>query len=427
MAVLLGSQLGLLRRYRRRAFLVVLLAFLVIVVEPYHHVQTAFDYPRPSENTDPPFFDQCITPKDAADSTPRQSGVLFMMARNNEADAAAKTVRNLENYFNQWYHYPWVFLNDQPFEKRFIERVTKQVTNGTRLVFDTIGSPMWGWPEQFGEKQQVKAMKSWDRMVEGQGNEFRVGSHAQKASYHHMCRFNSGFFFDHPAMREFKWYWRVEPGVSFTCDVPYDPFYHMAKRNKTYGYTIALWELGRTAPSLFRATSDFADKLPGPRPALWQALHEASWAPWPIRKYLVPLFPSKNARGDGWNMCHFWSNFEIADLDFFRSERYRDYFAHLDKLGGFHFERWGDAPVHSLAAAMFLQPEQIHYFEDIGYKHSPFQHCPENGCHCSCNTVGTVGQYCLDRIRTTVQPAVRDSGKSGGPWKLGAWGRGGLR
>jgi len=51
----------------------------------------------------------------------------------------------------------------------------------------------------------------------------------------------------------------------------------------------------------------------------------------------------------GWdgeyNLCHFWSNFEIASLDFWRGEAYMKYFETLDKAGGFYYERWGDAPV----------------------------------------------------------------------------------
>jgi hypothetical protein len=39
------------------------------------------------------------------------------------------------------------------------------------------------------------------------------------------------------------------------------------------------------------------------------------------------------------------------------------------KEGGFFYERWGDAPVHSLAAALFLKPEEIHFFQDIGCKY----------------------------------------------------------
>ena len=32
-------------------------------------------------------------------------------------------------------------------------------------------------------------------------------------SYRHMCRWNSGFFYKHPRLKDFDWYWRVEPDV----------------------------------------------------------------------------------------------------------------------------------------------------------------------------------------------------------------------
>lgn len=73
-------------------------------------------------------------------------------------------------------------------------------------------------------------------------------------------------------------------------------------------------------------------------------------------------------------MCHSWSNFEIADLEFFRSNAYREVFKYLDRDGGFYYERWGDAPVRSLAAAMLLQPEEVHHFSDLGYVHGVLQY-----------------------------------------------------
>lgn len=36
-------------------------------------------------------------------------------------------------------------------------------------------------------------------------------------SYRHMCRWNSGFFYRHPRLLDFDWYWRVEPDVSDFC------------------------------------------------------------------------------------------------------------------------------------------------------------------------------------------------------------------
>lgn len=79
-----------------------------------------------------------------------------------------------------------------------------------------------------------------------------------------------------------------------------------------------------------------------------------------------------------YNLCHFWSNFEIARVDVFDNELYNAYFKYLEETGGFWSERWGDAPVHSLGLALSLDTSDIHYFRDIGYQHSTLAHCPAN-------------------------------------------------
>ncbi|CAG8708680.1 6314_t:CDS:2, partial [Dentiscutata heterogama] len=102
--------------------------------------------------------------------------------------------------------------------------------------------------------------------------------------------------------------------------------------------------------------------------------------------------------------CHFWSNFEIADLNLWRSEAYLKYFDFLDKKGGFFYERWGDAPVHSIAAVLFLKKHQVHFFKEIGYKHEPFTHCPSEEelqlkCHCDpSNNFDFEGYSCTGRF-----------------------------
>jgi len=47
-------------------------------------------------------------------------------------------------------------------------------------------------------------------------------------------------------------------------------------------------------------------------------------------------------KNETYNFCHFWSNFEIGDLNWLRSEQYLSYFDHLDKAGGFFYERCGN-------------------------------------------------------------------------------------
>lgn len=112
----------------------------------------------------------------------------------------------------------------------------------------------------------------------------------------------------------------------------------MAKAKKVYGYTMAIWERGDTVPSLFNQITRYKEKLKIPTTDLWKSFLEASWAPFPVRPFMS-WFRGRDSHGDGWNWCHYWSNFEIADMDWFRSKEYGNFFNMLDELGGFYYER----------------------------------------------------------------------------------------
>ncbi|EGG09728.1 family 15 glycosyltransferase [Melampsora larici-populina 98AG31] len=179
-------------------------------------------------------------------------------------------------------------------------------------------------------------------------------------SYRHMV----SFFFRHPLMMQFDYYWRVEPGVEYYCDVDYDPFLFMQENKKQYGFTITLYEYKATIESLWSTTQSFIKLNP-------QYLHPNS-----ALNFIIDDL-SQGINGT-YNLCHFWSNFEIGNMNFWRSKAYTSYFNYLDQHGGFFYERWGDAPVHSLAAALFLPFESLHQFDDIAYRHPPFMHCPND-------------------------------------------------
>lgn len=316
------------------------------------------------------------------------------MARNQDVDGVVSSLQSLEKQWNQVYHYPILLLNNEAWDPQVTTAI--QTATQSKTIFAEIPEEHWSWPDGVNKDN---ATAIWNQM-EASGVPY-----VSEERYHHMCRFFSGFFFDNPAIQEYRYFWRVEPNVEFTCHIPYDPFELMHKNGKVYGYTIALWEVGTTCPSLMRVTSDFKEEHGVINTPLWNSMLAPNWMPLPLRwiqSMLHSVFHSRTRDADEWNYCHFWSNFEIADMDFFRSPQYRAYFDALEKAGGFYYERWGDAPVHSLALAMFTQPNQIHYFEDIGYSHPPFQHCPPSGigCDCICDAdIGRVPRTCLDKMR----------------------------
>ncbi|GMM28638.1 putative mannosyltransferase [Martiniozyma asiatica (nom. inval.)] len=376
---------------------------------------------------------------------PRTNSAFVVLARNSEIDGVILSMRSLERRFNQWFNYPWIFLNDEKFSAEFKKRVL-EVASG-RVKFGLIPKSKWN----FKEAQSDPIL--FDEAIDSQGD--RSIMYGNMKSYHSMCRFYSGYFFEHPLVKNLDWYWRVEPDVDFYCDLTYDPFVEMEKHGKKYGYTIAIKELVNTVPSLFRRTKQFVNENNIQLPDSWNLFstnhrffkgkNENQYndvkdfnglinklelkTPYNLAINYLKLSNNKNNNnnnenenenenenyknnnllnlknfdknlltalvkhstkkglknsvhevydGEEYNLCHFWSNFEIASNELFTSPEYKQYYDFLESTHGFFTERWGDAPIHSLAAGLFLNLSEIHYFRDIGYKHSTLAHCPYN-------------------------------------------------
>jgi hypothetical protein len=115
-------------------------------------------------------------------STARQNenATFFMLATNSEADikGAVQSVREVEDRFNSWYHYPWVFLNDKPFSDEFKTYVrvrpplhhvltllhTRRVSiiaSGS-VYFGRIPDDHWNRPPWINDTKMEEQMKKMD-------------------------------------------------------------------------------------------------------------------------------------------------------------------------------------------------------------------------------------------------------------------------
>ncbi|KAG9287913.1 hypothetical protein G9A89_017508 [Geosiphon pyriformis] len=282
--------------------------------------------------------DQSLLLRESNNST-RVNAAIVVLVRNIEVYELRATMRQLEDRWNKKFHYPYVFLNDKDFTEEFKELISNSTKSET--YYGLIPKEMWSYPSWIN---QTKAEECQNRM------EKSGVIYGDSLTYRHMCRFNSGFFFRHPLLDPYDWYWRLEPSVEFACDIDYDPFLFMENNNLAYGFTITFYEFNNTIPTLWQSVRGFMQEYP---------------------QYLTP----KNV-----------ANFII------------------DNNGDYNL--WGDAPVHSIALALFLQKSEIHFFNDIAYKHNLLEHCPddrkkfhENG-KCHCNPVNSVDNHrhsCLER------------------------------
>ena len=135
----------------------------------------------------------------------------------------------------------------------------------------------------------------------------------------------------------------------------------MERANKTYGFTIAVKELRETVPNIFRYASAYKRMNNLTSQGLWEMFteHEKDEDKKDLPKDdpkhkkqlpeeilntepgtgLLPDIDPESMEGESYNMCHFWSNFEIARLDWFRSKEYNEFFDNMDRSGGFWMER----------------------------------------------------------------------------------------
>ncbi|CAI2183350.1 19932_t:CDS:2, partial [Funneliformis geosporum] len=306
----------------------------------YTHPSSSFSKPW-TGLLEPETNGEVLIPPQHAKQIGKAKACFVILIRNHDLHEFRWTMRQLEDRFNKKYNYPYVFLNEAPFTEEF-KKLSSALTKAKTeydINMDTVNKNM--------------AKMKEDNVIYG-----------DSLSYRHMCR--------HELLDKYDFYWRVEPGVQFFCDIDFDPFMYLKENDIKYSFTISLYEYEKTIPTLWDSVKEFMKKYP-------QYIEKDN---------SIDFISDDN--GDTYNLCHFWSNFELADLNFLRSEAYMKYFDFLDKKGGFFYERWGDAPVHSIAAALLLKRHQIHFFNEIGYKHDPFMHCPieeslQMKCHCDPN------------------------------------------
>ncbi|KAF8518759.1 nucleotide-diphospho-sugar transferase [Gautieria morchelliformis] len=304
---------------------------------------------------------------------PRPNAVIVMLVAPSRIMQAIVALRNIEDRFNRRLKYPYVVLTEAAITEAVRDKVA-WVTEG-RATFADLPPDMWGTPEFLDSDKIEESIKTIGLFVRA-GNWAVADARCRfSTAYRSMCRFYSGFFWRHPAIIQYDWIWRLDSDIVFHCDVPYDPFVRMQSAQALYGFVQvsddALWVQPSLAGNISAFMATHAHLLPP------DANHGFSWRD--IGKAL-----RGEAGGEDWTMRTFYNNWEISHRTLWSSELYMSFFEYLDRAGGFFYERWGDAPVHSLGVSMSLRADQVMQFEDMGYEHQRWPYDCPSLARCTC-------------------------------------------
>ena len=157
-----------------------------------------------------------------------------------------------------------------------------------------------------------------------------------------MCRFHAKTVYDQPILVGLQYVLRLDDDSFVLKPVGYDIFRLMRDRRILYGYV------------LLRPDSCLDGLLPVAKEFMRTRNITATKLQSPLR-------------------TTFYNNFELSDLDFWRSPEYRDYIDFIDQKGGIYYHRWGDAPIKTIAVTALIPKNRTHHFQDIVYRHQDWQ------------------------------------------------------
>jgi alpha 1,2-mannosyltransferase len=234
-----------------------------ITKQPAQEAQTGGRQQSPNvgkinTNYEPSTFPMPLTPNDPGwddlsgiNDGPRMNATFVTLARHSDVWEIAKSIRHVEDRFNRRYNYDWVFLNDEPFDDQF-KKVTSSLVSG-KTHYGLIPNEHWSFPDWIDKDKAAKVRQDMKeaKIIDG-----------DSISYRHMCRFESGFFFQQELMLNYEYYWRVEPSVELFCDVHYDPFRYMHENKKKYSFVLSLYEYHETIPTLWDSVRKFMKNHP---------------------------------------------------------------------------------------------------------------------------------------------------------------------
>ena len=266
--------------------------------------------------------------RDLAAAAGRQSGVILykLGPKESELDNLVLSLTQLTTYFNGAYRYPIVVAHDLPFKAGVRQRVRDAATGAPSLTFVRVRNELPPWLP----KEEVPAT------VLGFPVDYRC-----------MIRWKAGLMWEMPELSSYEYVWMLDTDAFILGPISYDPFAVMAAKNATYGYIDVNVETPEVAGGLADCVEEYLADHPRVRPTL-------------LRKY---------KSGGKWDGSKFYTNFQVARLDYGRSEGYRRFFDHVDRNGGIFRHRWGNDPFAFLAASILLRDDQIVHFDDVPYLH----------------------------------------------------------
>lgn len=310
----------------------------------------------------------------------RENGVILVFARNADLYKLMETMWSVEQRFNKNYKYDWLIVADSMHTRNFKRTITSIASSN--VEFHNVRK--LNYPPNIDKSRMKDARKKFRQ----QSIVFKKSQRAR-----HQQRLWVKDIFTIESLAKYDFFMRIDPGVLLYCDVNFDFFKFMVQHERTYGFGFAMKGKAGTFPTLWESALKYIEENPTD-----------------VNENNMIDFISDD-KGETFNTCQFRANFEVGDLRFFRSEKYRKLAEFFDDKNGIYYEGWDESTFHTLGVALLEDRHKIQFFNNIGYndragdnlKSCPFDQSIRLGTNCACDplddiTWDTKGGSCVERF-----------------------------
>ncbi|KAG2201256.1 hypothetical protein INT47_006759, partial [Mucor saturninus] len=314
-----------------------------------------------------------------SNTSTKVKAAFVVIAREEELYKLHTTIMDIQRHFN--HDYPWIIIGHKVFSTHFRNWITRIATSP--VSFGLAPTIEWQEPYWINIRRAEQGLKQMTKLGLPKG---------ESMHWRRMTRYNAGFVAFHPLLKDLEFYWKVQPGARYHCDIPIDPFQRMKDEKKKLSFALTKTENHEYIQSFEPVVKAFIRRnkrlIQPVQNSVYNALLDGEeFEPNELGDY-----------GGHYSNCMIYNNFMIISLDFLRSKEYNMFFDALDSSGGFFYEKWGDAFPQTMAAALFLTRQQISFDDIAGYHYDEGAVCPMDidqyvQLKCTCDPFSAAGIY----------------------------------
>jgi hypothetical protein len=286
------------------------------------------------------------------------NGVIYFLTHKKRVPSMIQVLKSLYSTFWKFYpHYPVIIFHDNldgESESLLQTAVPKMPLEFELIKFEL---PPGYVMNQSAAHQGAKSSKKNAGPVVVVPKRTKCTPLTSTIGYRHMIHFHATVVHKHLLKRKFpngkplEYIFRLDDDSFMTHPVGYDLFRMMDINKKKYGFVNTMID----DPNCIEGMWDHARSF-------LKSFNESN--PGVVKK--------DNFLDQLENGQIFYNNFELSHVEVWTHPLWRAYISDIERLGKIFLERWGDAPIHTLAVAMMYRLNEIHRFSDVGYRHDPF-------------------------------------------------------